>query len=82
MEVIDLVNELITFFKERAPLGRSTDISEDSRFTYDMQLDSLSQMEMLMMIEDKYSISISDDDAHGLYTIHDVAVLIDELRRA
>lgn len=49
-----------------------TKITEDASFIDDLGADSLDTVELIMSLEDKYEISIPDDDAEGLKTVGDV----------
>lgn len=52
------------------------EINEDSELAEDLYLDSLEQVEMLFEIENKFSISISDDEAREFKKVKDIIDII------
>ena len=52
------------------------DISGDTRFTEDLNADSLDTVELIMDLEDEFEIAIGDEEARKLQTIGDVVELI------
>ncbi len=53
-------------------------INENSRIVEDLGADSLDMIEMLMALEEEFSISVPDDQAEGLKTVGNVADFIDK----
>ncbi len=53
------------------------DISDDSNIIEDLGADSIDLVEMLMSIEEKLGIVVSDEDAVKLKTVKDVADFIE-----
>ena len=51
-------------------------ISSDTRFTEDLNADSLDTVELVMDIEDEFEIAIDDEEAGKLQTIDDVVEFI------
>ena len=47
-------------------------INEDTRIIEDLEADSLDIVEMLMMLEEDYGISIPDDEVQEIKTVGDV----------
>lgn len=52
------------------------DISGDTRFTEDLNADSLDTVELIMDLEDEFEIAIGDEEAGNLLTIGDVVEFI------
>ncbi len=52
------------------------DISRDTRFTEDLNADSLDTVELIMDLEDEFEIAIGDEEAGKLQTIGDVVEFI------
>ena len=52
-------------------------ISLDSNLTTDLDADSLDAVEIIMAIEDEFSIEIPDDGIEDLVTIHDLVEYIE-----
>ncbi|MBP6143622.1 MAG: acyl carrier protein [Proteocatella sp.] len=52
-------------------------ISLDSNLTTDLDADSLDAVEIIMAIEDEFSIEIPDDRIEDLVTIHDLVEYIE-----
>ena len=53
-------------------------IEDDSNIVNDLGADSIDLVEMLMMIEERLGITISDEEALELKTVRDVADFIEE----
>ena len=75
MAVAEKVKKLIA-----DQLGRAVEeITEDKEIVKDLGADSLDVVEMLMNLEETYSVSIPDDKAMEIKTVGDVVTAIDEL---
>lgn len=48
------------------------DVQLESRLMEDLGADSLDKVELIMAIEAEFEIEISDEEADGMHTIHDV----------
>ena len=60
-------------------LGKKVeDIKLESRLIEDLGADSLDIVEMLMMLEDEYGITIPDQDAMKLSTIGDIVAFMEK----
>ena len=55
------------------------ELSEKTTLHEDLAMDSLDDVEVVMELEDKYNIDVSDDDASKCVTIGDVIDLIDRM---
>ncbi len=55
------------------------EISADSKIVDDLGADSLDVVELLMILEDKKGIVVSDDEAAKLKTVGDVARIVEKL---
>ena len=65
METFDQVKEVIV-----DKLGVDTDkVTPEARFVEDLGADSLETVELIMGLEDKFGISISDEDAENIRTV-------------
>ena len=53
------------------------DVQLDKSFTEDLDVDSLSMVEIIYSCEDKFSVSIPDDDAKNLRTVGDAVAYIE-----
>ena len=53
-------------------------ITKDTKIVEDLKADSLDIVEMLMALEDEFSISVPDEDARGLQTIGQIVAYIEE----
>ncbi|WP_214881607.1 MULTISPECIES: acyl carrier protein [unclassified Exiguobacterium] len=59
-------------------LGKDvSEITADKSFKDDLGADSLEVMEMVMDLEDKFDITIEDEDAEKLSTVGDVVAYIE-----
>ena len=75
---------MTTFEKVRDMLAKQLNvpaesIKEDSKIVEDLKADSLDVVEMLMNLEDAYSVSIPDVEAVKIKTVGDVVEAIDKL---
>jgi acyl carrier protein len=52
-------------------------ITVDTKLKEDLNIDSLDSVEMVMELEDKFSISIKDEDAAKFLTVGDIVNYID-----
>jgi len=54
----------------------AANITLDSRFTEDLNADSLDSVELIMALEDRFGISVPDEDAGNLRSVGDVVAYI------
>lgn len=54
------------------------DVKPESKFVDDLGADSLDLVELIMSLEDKFQIEISDTDAEKIITVQDVLDYIDK----
>lgn len=52
------------------------DIADDANIVEDLGADSLDVVEMLMLLEDNFSIKIPDDQIANLKTVNDICKII------
>lgn len=68
---------LISMIADRFSVPVSA-VSGKTNFQQDLSLDSIDSLELIMVLEDTYDISVSDADAAKLRTVNDVINLIDQ----
>ena len=56
---------------------KENEVKFESRFVEDLGADSLDTVELIMSLEDEFSIEISDNDAEKAKTVKDVADYIE-----
>lgn len=56
----------------------SDDVQDDKAFIDDLDVDSLSMVEVVVAAEEKFSIKIPDDDVQNLRTVGDAVSYIDK----
>ncbi|AKG42695.1 acyl carrier protein [Streptomyces sp. JH002] len=61
----EIVNEIAGIPEE--------DVLEDKSFTDDLDVDSLSMVEVVVAAEERFDVKIPDDDVKGLKTVGDAA---------
>jgi acyl carrier protein len=54
------------------------EVKPEASFTEDLNADSLDLVELIMALEEKFNIKISDDDARNIKTVGDASEYIDE----
>ena len=57
----------------------AADVQLDKSFIDDLDIDSLSMVEIAVQTEDKYGVKIPDEDLAGLRTVGDVVAYIQKL---
>ncbi len=63
----------------REQLGQDKDnITDETHFINDLGADSLDTVELVMELEDEFSVSISDEEAEKIQTVGDAVKYIEE----
>lgn len=55
-----------------------TEVKPEASFTDDLNADSLDLVELIMALEEKFNVKISDDDARSIRTVGAALEYIDE----
>lgn len=55
-----------------------SEVKPEASFTEDLNADSLDLVELIMALEEKFKVKISDDDARNIRTVGDALEYIDE----
>ena len=77
MDTLTKVQEMLA-----SQLNLSVDaVTEDKEIVKDLGADSLDVVEMLMNLEETYSVSIPDEDAMSIKTVGDVVKVIEGLQK-
>ena len=74
----DILKELGEIIEEIAGVS-AAEVSADKSFVDDLDIDSLSMVEIAVAAQDKFGVEIPDDQLKDLKTVQDV---IDYVRRA
>jgi len=73
MDVSDKVKSIIV-----EQLGVEEDeVKDDAKFIDDLGADSLDTVELVMALEEEFSIEISDDDAEKIMTVQDAIAYVE-----
>ena len=56
----------------------ANEVKPESRFIEDLNADSLDVVELVMALEEKFSIEIPDEDAEKIKTLNDVVTYIEK----
>ncbi len=72
MELQDKVIKLVS----EATKVETSNITADTSFIDDLNLDSLDMVELMMKMEDEFGIEIPEDDTEKLKTIKDVVAYL------
>jgi len=67
-----MINEIIEIIAEQLVIEADT-IKPESNIIDDLKADSLAIVEMLMAIEEKFDVSVPDEDVPTLKTVQDIA---------
>lgn len=76
MAVFDEMQDMIA---EKLGVGKG-DIKLESHFIDDLGADSLDLADLVMVIEDKYEVDFSNEDADQFQTVNDVVSAIEKLK--
>ena len=75
MSLLDDVKEVVIEQLDCDP----AEVKEDSRFIEDLGADSLDVVELVMALEEKFDIEISDEDAEKILTVSDTIKYIENI---
>ena len=67
-----MINEIIEIIAEQLVIDAES-IKPESEIIADLKADSLAIVEMLMEIEEKFGVSVPDEDVPNLKTVQDIA---------
>ena len=67
-----MMNEIIAIIAEQLVIDADS-IKPESEIIADLKADSLAIVEMLMEIEEKFGVSVPDEDVPNLKTVQDIA---------
>ncbi len=76
---MDILSEVIKIISEQF-MKQTDEISLGDRFREDLEADSLDMIELIMKCEDKFEISIPDEDAEKIITVQDAVNFITKLK--
>jgi acyl carrier protein len=79
MNILEEVKKAI--FKVQPGLDESK-IVPAALLKEDLEIDSLAQVEMVLMLEDTLNITLPDEDLDNIFTVGDVIALIESKLRA
>ncbi|KAG6495694.1 acyl carrier protein 4, chloroplastic-like [Zingiber officinale] len=74
----EIVNKVLEIVKRQLALSNETSLAPESKFS-EIGADSLDTVEIVMCLEEEFSISIDEDNSQNINTIQDAADLIDQL---
>lgn len=60
----------------------AADVTEDKQFVDDLDVDSLSMVEVMVALEERLDVKIQDTDVSGLVTVGDLVTWIEKLQVA
>jgi acyl carrier protein len=75
MERAEIFRKIVDALSEQLDMP-ATEMQEESRFKEDLDADSLDLVELLLMMEEAYGFTISDEEAEGILTIKDAIDLV------
>jgi acyl carrier protein len=74
---VEIAEGLAEILEEVAGVNPS-DVAEDKSFTDDLDVDSLSMVEVVVAAEEKFSVKIPDDEVQNLKTVGDAVSFIEK----
>ena len=77
-DTAEILSGLAEIVEEVAGID-TAEVSADKSFVDDLDIDSLSMVEIAVQTEDKYGVKIPDEDLAGLRTVGDVVAYIQKL---
>ena len=78
MATADITAELAEIVNEIAGVDVA-DVTAEKSFVDDLDVDSLSMVEIAVQLEDKYGVKVPDEDLAGLKTVGDAVAYIQKL---
>lgn len=81
MHTLPIVTGIIERYVDPEVRPKLAEGSESLRFIEDLALDSLTMMEIVMLVEEVTGLSISNDELRGLATVGDIRLFIDRKAR-
>jgi len=75
MDRTEIVSGLAEILEEVAGVNPD-DVAEDKSFTEDLDVDSLSMVEVVVAAEEKFDVKIPDDEVQNLKTVGDAVSYI------
>ncbi|MGW2661134.1 meromycolate extension acyl carrier protein AcpM [Nocardia tengchongensis] len=57
----------------------ATEVQVEKSFVEDLEIDSLSLVEIAVQLEDKYSVKVPDEDLAGLRTVGDAVAYVQKM---
>ncbi len=76
-----LKKEVLATIAEQLALDVA-DVAPEKSFIQDLNADSLDLTELIMTLEEKFSIEIADDEAERLKTVQDVLSFIEQKKKS
>jgi acyl carrier protein len=73
----DILNDLATIVEDIAGVD-AADVQLDKEFIGDLDVDSLSMVEIVVAAEEKFGVRIPDDEVKNLKTVGDAVNYIDK----
>ncbi|OGN62164.1 MAG: acyl carrier protein [Chlamydiae bacterium RIFCSPHIGHO2_12_FULL_49_11] len=73
----DIQKEIVEIIVDQLGVEES-EVSPEKSFVEDLNADSLDQTELIMALEEKMGVEISEKDATGLKTVGDVITFIEK----
>lgn len=71
----DLMKKTLDFLSEYTTIDEN--VTRDSQLIADLELNSLTMMEIANDAEDRFNIIISDEDLRGIVTVGDIVDLLE-----
>jgi acyl carrier protein len=68
MKKEEILGKVKTVVAEKLNVGEDQ-VTEDAKFVEDLGADSLDQVELIMALEDEFSLKIPEEDAEKLMTV-------------
>jgi len=74
---VDEIREGLAAILEEVADVKADDVTDEKSFTDDLDVDSLSMVEVVVAAEEKFGVSIPDDEVKNLKTVGDAVSFIE-----
>jgi len=82
MDRQQITNEVLPLLNKFMRHAREASVTESTSLTKDLQIDSADMMDIVLALEERFSIQVSDEQLDGVKTVGDIVSLVGDLKAA